>query len=175
MTVPESLESQSDGSPPVSFLPGSPFGGILGQSSELKVLDFVLGFPTKDFNVSELAREADLSRPSARSVLYKLLDWGILEGAGVRAGSRYFKLNETSDHVASLREFLQATNELIVGKLGFLTTAQEPELVSAGVSSLLDYLPEIGASFYAHQGTQTETTPPLALASLSAAAAVPRA
>jgi hypothetical protein len=97
--------------PPTSFEPGSPFGNLLGRTIELTSLDFLLGFPLKDFNTSELAREADLSRPSASEVIEKFVEWGILEPVGRHGNSSRFRLNPHSHHVEAMMELIAATNE----------------------------------------------------------------
>ncbi|MFZ0892607.1 MAG: hypothetical protein WB778_04180 [Thermoplasmata archaeon] len=149
--------------PPKTFAAGQPLGGILGETSELKVLDFLLGFPTYDFNVSELAREAELSRPSARLVLYKFLDWHILEPSGVRAGSRYYRLNNDSGHVRALREFLQATNELIVGETLFEIHSTDFSLSSNDSFSFTEYFEELSNQVGSTVNTQVQAAHPLEL------------
>lgn len=114
MTPSDKLEFPSEFIPE-SFEAGAPFGGVLGRTVELAVFDFLLGFPTKEFNVSDLAREAEISRPSARQVLRKFLEWGILEESSRRGSVEYYRLKEGSLHVEAMQSFVGATNEVMFG------------------------------------------------------------
>ena len=100
---------------PDSFDPVGPFGGVLGRTIELTALDFLLGFPTKEFNVSELARASEISRPSARDVILKFLEWGLLEEAGQHGNADYYRLKARSLHIDAMQRFIAATNETMFG------------------------------------------------------------
>lgn len=88
---------------------------MLGRTIELTALDFLLGFPTKEFNVSELARAAEISRPSARDVILKFLEWGLLEEAGQHGNADYYRLKAHSLHIDAMQRFIAATNETMFG------------------------------------------------------------
>lgn len=119
---------------PTSFQPGEPLGGILGRTVELTAIDFLLGFPTKEFNVSELARAAEISRPSARSVILKFLEWGLLEEAGPHGNADYYRLKARSLHVDAMQEFIAATNETMFGLSLWAVTS--PRIIGESIQLL---------------------------------------
>ncbi|MDD5418362.1 MAG: winged helix-turn-helix domain-containing protein [Methanomicrobiaceae archaeon] len=58
---------------------GRPFEGILGNTCELRILEFLLPLSGIQFNVTELAEEAGVSRVTAGRVVQKFVSWGILK------------------------------------------------------------------------------------------------
>ncbi|NLZ30445.1 MAG: winged helix-turn-helix transcriptional regulator [Methanomicrobiales archaeon] len=60
-----------------------PFEGVFGNTCELRILEFLLPLSGIEFNVTELAEEAGVSRVTAGRVVRKFVSWGLLNvGAG---------------------------------------------------------------------------------------------
>ncbi len=55
-----------------------PFEGVFGNTCELRLIEFLLPLDGMDFNITELAEEAGVSRVTAGRVVKKLVEWGIL-------------------------------------------------------------------------------------------------
>lgn len=94
-----------------TFKSNSPFGGILGSNAALKVLDVLLSAPRLSYNIAELSRAAALSRTACDRVVKRLAEWRLLRVAEGHANITSYCLDETSQHVAALREFHLATLE----------------------------------------------------------------
>ncbi|MDN7023818.1 winged helix-turn-helix transcriptional regulator [Methanoculleus sp. FWC-SCC1] len=57
---------------------GRPFEGLLGNTCELRILEYLLPLSGMEFNVTELAEEAGVSRVTAGRVVKKFVEWGLL-------------------------------------------------------------------------------------------------
>jgi hypothetical protein len=92
-----------------------PFEGLLGDSSELRTIQFML--PVKDlkFNISELARETSISRQTMMQVVKKLLHWNVLRIAGKYGGANYYALNSESGIVKAFEDMDNAIIDEMVG------------------------------------------------------------
>ena len=93
-----------------------PFEGILGSTIELKVIEHLLCLPSKDFNISELARSAGVSRPAADRVAKKFAKWGIVETLPKRGNMTFYRLNERSQFVQSIHTFDESASMALVTK-----------------------------------------------------------
>lgn len=93
-----------------------PFEGILGNTIELRVIEHLLCFPTKDFNISELARSAGVSRPAADRVAKKFAMWKIVETLPKRGNMTFYRLNEKSQFVSSIHTFNESASMALVTK-----------------------------------------------------------
>src|SRR4030042_733373 len=82
-----------------------PFQGILGNTSELRVLEHLASLPKLDFNITELARAARLSRPAADMVAKKFAEWGVIEVLQRRGNMTFYKLHERSALVTTFLAF----------------------------------------------------------------------
>ena len=93
-----------------------PFEGILGGNCELKILEFLLPLKDMDFNISELAEEAEVSRPTANNVIKKFVEWGIMEVSQTRGGNDYYQINPDSPFVIAIENFNNTIIEHILGE-----------------------------------------------------------
>ena len=55
-----------------------PFEGLFGNTCELRLIEFLLPLDGMEFNITELAEEAGVSRVTAGRVVKKFVEWGIL-------------------------------------------------------------------------------------------------
>jgi len=88
-----------------------PFEGILGNTSELRLLEYLISLPKLDFNISELSRVSDVSRPPVDKVIKKFANWGIVQVLPRRGNMTFYKLDEESPIVAALTDFNNALIE----------------------------------------------------------------
>ena len=93
-----------------------PFEGILGGNCELKILEFLLPLENMDFNITELAEEADVSRPTANRVVKKFIEWGIMIIAQRRGGNDYYQINPESPFVIAIENFNNTIIEHMLGE-----------------------------------------------------------
>jgi len=81
----------------------------------LKVIEFLLPLGDIDFNISELAEEANVSRPTATNVVKKFIEWGIMNVSQRRGGNDYYQINLDSPFVIALENFNNTIIEHILG------------------------------------------------------------
>ena len=55
-----------------------PFEGILGNTCELRLLEYLMSMPNFDFNITEISNVSGVSRQSTDKVIKKFLEWNIV-------------------------------------------------------------------------------------------------
>jgi len=93
----------------------APFEGVFGNSSELRVIQFMLPYKGSHFNISELARGTGITRPTLAYVVRKLAKWNVLKVLGKHGNANYYALNEDSGFV---EVFENLDNRIIEQMLG---------------------------------------------------------
>jgi len=73
--------------------PGQPFKGVLGDTSELRIIEQLLS-ATCDFNITELSRVTQVSRPTVHKAVRKLLECGVIEVHSTRGNMKFYGLSE---------------------------------------------------------------------------------
>lgn len=91
-----------------------PFEGLLGNTSELRMIEYLLPLEGVEFNLTELAEEVDLSRPSATRAVKKFVEWGLINSKR-KGSSIYYSINLESPIIKNI---LQLNNLLIEKILG---------------------------------------------------------
>ena len=105
-----------------------PFVGILGNTSAMRILEYLISLPKFDFNVTELSENAEISRPTADGVIRKFLKWEVIKIKEKRSGITYYQLNEESQLVLSIITFNQAIiNKMFPETLGEFRVPQIEE------------------------------------------------
>jgi DNA-binding MarR family transcriptional regulator len=97
--------------PGVVIIMTRPFEGILGNTCELRLLEFLLPLDDMEFNVTELSEEAGVSRVTAGRVVKKFVEWGILNANDRRTTG--YSLNRSSTIVMSLDNM----NNALIGRM----------------------------------------------------------
>lgn len=92
-----------------------PFGGILGNNSELRTIQYLLPFKNMEFNITELAEEVGVSRQTISKVVKNFVEFGILNVSCERSGVKYYQLDRTSPFVTL---FGDLNNRLVEHMLG---------------------------------------------------------
>ncbi len=93
-----------------------PFEKIFGDTSELRVIESLLPNKNRDFNITEIAEESDISRQAAIPVVKKLLQWNLLKIDSKRGNANYYKVNEDSDFIKAFREINNSIITCILGE-----------------------------------------------------------
>ena len=106
----------------------APFEKIFGDTSELRVIQFLLPMNGLEFNISDMARGADVSRQALNNVVKKLLKWNVLKITSKHGNANYYALNENSGFIEA---FENLNNRIIEQMLGEETLAE-----------IADYSPE---------------------------------
>ena len=73
-----------------------PFEGLLGNNVELRIIEFLLPFQGVEFNISDLGKEASVSRTTADKVVKKFVEWGFMEISRTDNTIKFYKVNEKS-------------------------------------------------------------------------------
>jgi len=81
------------------------FKDIFGQSPQTKILDFLGDHPNYDYNITDLAEYADVSRPTLYEIIPGLIEKGILIETRKVGRSKMYKLNTENDLVKTILKF----------------------------------------------------------------------
>lgn len=90
-----------------------PFEGVFGNNCELRIIEFLLPLKDIEFNISELADEVGISRPTATNVIKKFVDHGIMKVSQERSGTKYYEINSESPYV----KIFENLNNIIIEQM----------------------------------------------------------
>jgi len=91
-----------------------PFEGVLGNSSELRLLEFLLPLQDIEFNVTEISQEVEVSRVTATRIIKKFVANKILKQR--RVGSiTYYSINVDSPIVETVKRLNIVLIESLLG------------------------------------------------------------
>jgi len=96
---------------------GRPFERVFGDTSELRVIQFLLPLKGMEFTISELARESDVSRQMMIGIVKKFSMWGILRLASRHAGVNYYTMDEKSGFLEAFEYLNNRIVEQMIGQL----------------------------------------------------------
>ncbi|MHB8119058.1 MAG: hypothetical protein ACYDHX_10085 [Methanothrix sp.] len=99
----------------------APFEGLLGDTSELRTIQFLLPVKGLEFNISELARGTGITRQTMIRIVRKFAKWNILCIASKHAGVNYYALNRNSGFIGA---FENLDNRIIEQMLDTQTLAK---------------------------------------------------
>ncbi|MCK5642254.1 MAG: winged helix-turn-helix transcriptional regulator [Gammaproteobacteria bacterium] len=92
-----------------------PFESLLGNSCELRMLEYLLPLDGIDFNITELGEEVGVSRVTASKIVTKFVEWGLLNPTRSVGITTYYTLNHESPIVKSVEQFNNTLIENILG------------------------------------------------------------
>ncbi len=92
-----------------------PFEGLLGNNSELRMLEYLLPLEGIEFNITELAEEVGVSRVTATRNVKKFVEWGLLNLTRTAGATTYYSINHESPIVKSVEQLNNALIENILG------------------------------------------------------------
>jgi|GEM_PF-1231359 len=92
----------------------NPFEKILGNTCEMRIIEFLLPLEDLEFNVTELAEESGVSRVTAGKVIKKFVEWGLL----IKKDDSIpcYRLNHDNQIVKSIKLFNTAIIETMLGE-----------------------------------------------------------
>jgi len=93
-----------------------PFEDLLGNSCELKLIEFILPLKDMEFNLTELAEEMNVSRPTVDRIVKKFVKWGLMKVAHTHGKTKYYALNEDSGFVGVFEDLNNWLVEQILGQ-----------------------------------------------------------
>lgn len=113
-----------------------PFEGILGNSSEVRVLENLLACQGLEMNISELSEMSDISRSLVITSMKRLLKWNVVEITKEVGRINLYKLNVDSPLTQKIIEFDNAlidklaeleklSNEWIINPIKTKETSQD--------------------------------------------------
>lgn len=76
-----------------------PFDGLLGDTKELQILDFLLQMESFSFNITELERDAGVSRPTATRIIRMFKEYGLVKIERTEGRTAYYKIDSESPFV----------------------------------------------------------------------------
>jgi len=91
-----------------------PFEGVFGNTCELRIIEFLLPLSGIEFNVTELAEEAGVSRVTAGRVVKKFVSWGLLNAGAGRIP--LYSINTESPIVRRIEDLNNALIEKMLGE-----------------------------------------------------------
>jgi DNA-binding transcriptional regulator GbsR (MarR family) len=114
----------------------APFEGLLGDTSELRTIQFLLPASGMRFNISELARETRISRQTMIRVVAKLTKWNVLQIAGRHGGANYYSLNKESGFIKAFEDLDNLIIEQMESEDSKMKMAAESQEQCPAISSL---------------------------------------
>ena len=133
-----------------------PFEGVFGDTSELRVIQFLLPLKGLEFNISELARGTGISRQTMVSVMRKLAKWNVLKLTNRHGNANYYAINEGSGFV----DAFESLNNCIIEQL--LGEEELASIANHALERVQISVPEVPQKGYAkdwasdHQGMKSE-------------------
>lgn len=132
-----------------------PFEGLLGNNSELRMLEYLLPLEGIEFNITELAEEVGVSRVTATLNVKKFVEWGLLNLTRTAGATTYYSINHESPIVKCVEQLNNALIENILGnetlyEIHDYWESQRPHAL-AGQPALgetlinHEFLPQVGA------------------------------
>lgn len=92
-----------------------PFEGLLGNSSELKMIEYLLPLDEIEYDITELSKDVGISRPTTTEIVNKFVKWGILKLTRTTGNMTYYSINNKSPIVESIEQFNNTLIENILG------------------------------------------------------------
>ncbi len=92
-----------------------PFEGLLGNSSELRMIEYLLPLDRIEFSIGELAKNVGISKIIADRNVKKFVKWGLLSITRKTGSISYYSINQNSPIVKCIEQFNNALIENILG------------------------------------------------------------
>lgn len=81
------------------------FKDIFGNSPQTKILDFFADHPSYDYNISEISKHSEVSRPTVYKIIQILLKKKLIIKTRESANSSLYKLNIDNTLVQAILKF----------------------------------------------------------------------
>ncbi len=79
-----------------------PFEGVLGKSTNVRMLDFLIAHPFDSYSVKELSEFSEISRTAVYEILPEFLRFGILKEVRKIGGITMYQTNLESEVIKSI-------------------------------------------------------------------------
>lgn len=93
-----------------------PFEGVLGDTTELKVIQFLLPLSDLEFNISEISRSIGVSRQTLVPVIKKLTKWNVLKIVSIHGNAKYYAMNKDSGFINAFENLNNCVIEQMLGE-----------------------------------------------------------
>ena len=93
-----------------------PFEGLFGDTSELRVIQFMLPLKGLEFNITEIARGTGVTRQTLTHIVKKLEKWTLLKTTGKHVNANYYAINEDSAFVEAFESMDNCIVEQLLGE-----------------------------------------------------------
>ena len=81
------------------------FRDIFGKNPQTKILDFLADYPRFDYSITEIAKKAEVSRPTTYKVIAALLDKKLVVKTRDQGNSSLYQLNLDNALVQTILKF----------------------------------------------------------------------
>jgi len=113
------------------------FKDIFGNTPQTKVLDFLLEHPDYDYNISDIAQNSKVSRPTTYKVVDTLLEKKLIVKTRESGQSSFFKLNLENSLVRVILKFdFEVASKVAELEAQATVKKYKPVLVSAKAKSV---------------------------------------
>jgi len=92
-----------------------PFEGLLGDTPELRLIQFLLPMNECEFNTSDLVNGAKVSRKELNRAIRKLMNWNIVRIVRKRGNVKYYSLNKNSCFITIFEDLNNCIIEKMLG------------------------------------------------------------
>lgn len=92
-----------------------PFECLLGNNSELRMLEYLLPLEEIEFNISELSKEVGVSRFNTTRIVKKFVKWGLLNLTRTAGATTYYSINQESPIMKCVEQLNNSIIENILG------------------------------------------------------------
>lgn len=122
----------------------STFEGLMGNTSNLRVIAYLLPFTNAIFNEKDLIEEVGVSKPTMIKVIRKLAEFEIITKAEQKGSSIYYRVNRDSPFIQLFEELDNLTIQhkygggLPRGRIGIGTDHKEATDSAPKVRDVVD-------------------------------------
>jgi DNA-binding MarR family transcriptional regulator len=92
-----------------------PFEGLFGNSSELRMIEYLLPLEGIEFNITELSKEIRVPRIIATRTAKKFVEWGLLNSTRDAGSTTRYSINHESHIVKCIEQLNNVIIENILG------------------------------------------------------------
>lgn len=93
-----------------------PFEGVFGDTTELKVIQFLLPLSDLEFNISEISRSIGVSRQTLVPVIKKLTKWNVLKIVSRHGNAKYYAMNRDAGIIEAFENLNNYVTEQMLGE-----------------------------------------------------------
>lgn len=92
-----------------------PFEGLLGNNSELRMIEYLLPLKDVELSVNEMAKDIGISKIIVDRNVKKFVKWGVMNLTRTTEVISYYSINSESPIVKCIEQFNNALIENILG------------------------------------------------------------